>query len=344
MRRSPRNAMSQVCLYDDNINNLKAAFKDPLASEQNILTLFTYLPSPSISITIGSWLSRLTSGPMTDVKQMNNNHFRAFLFLLLAAALWSMGGVFIKGITWSPLTLAGMRSLIAVLGLLLWRRTWRVRFSRIMVMGAVVYAATLISFVTATKLTTAANAILLQYTAPVYVVLFGAWFLGEHLQRRDIVTTIVVLLGMGLFFLDQLSASGFLGNLVAIFSGLCFGWLVLLLRKQKDANPMDTVFLGNLLVVLLTCPFFGSLDLKAANWIGITIMGLLQIALPYILYTAAIRHVRAIEAILVPTLEPILNPVWVFLFLGETPGFYALLGGLVVVGSILVHQMKRKAA
>lgn len=265
-------------------------------------------------------------------------HTRAFIYLLLAATLWSLGGVLIKGIPWPALTLAGVRSLVAFIFFILIRRGWKIRFTAVMCFGALAYAATLISFVLATKMTTAANAILLQYTAPVYVAIFSVWFLKENVQRSDIAIMALVLGGMGLFFLDKLSTTGLVGNLVAIFSGLCFGWLVLLLRKQKAGTPLDTVILGNLLVVLFCLPFLNQIDAHPAHWIGIIILGVLQIAVAYILYTLAIREVRAIEAILITTLEPILNPTWVFLFLGERPGHWALLGGSLVIGAILLHQ------
>ena len=267
------------------------------------------------------------------------SHTRSLLQMTAAAALWSIGGVLIKGISWPALTLAGMRSLVALVFFLIWRGGWKVRYSPTMLLGALAYALTLISFVSATKLTTAANAILLQYTAPIYVALFGIWFLKEKIHRHDLLTMVLVIAGMALFFLDKLSTSGTLGNLIAIFSGVSFAWLVLLLRKQKDASPIDTVILGNLLVVLICLPFYGGLDSRPGNWIGIVVMGVLQIAVPYILFTQAIRHVRAIEAILVPTLEPILNPVWVFLFLGERPGHWALIGGVIVIASLLLHQL-----
>lgn len=266
-------------------------------------------------------------------------HTRALIYLLLAAALWSLGGVLIKGIPWPALALAGVRSLVAFLFFIIIRRGWKVRFTPVMVLGALAYALTLISFVAATKMTTAANAILLQYTAPIYIALFGVWFLKEKVSWSDMTTMGIVLGGMGLFFLDKLSTTGFFGNLIAIFSGLCFGWLVMLLRKQKEGTPLDTVILGNLLVVIFCLPFLGQIDTHPAHWLGIIILGVLQIAVAYILYTLAIREVRAIEAILVTTLEPILNPAWVFLFLGERPGKWALLGGSLVIGAILLHQL-----
>jgi len=268
-----------------------------------------------------------------------NRREHPFLLLLAAALLWSLGGVLIKLIPWSALTLAGMRSLVALVVFILWDRGWKVRWSLPMLLGAVCYAATLISFVGATKLTSAANAILLQYTAPVHIALFGAWFLGEKIRKRDMATIVLVLGGMTLFFLDHLTLSGRWGNLVGIFSGITFAWMILFLRRQKDARPLDTVILGNLLVVLTTLPFWKGIDTHPGHWGGILVLGALQIALPYRLYTRAICQVRAIEAILVPTLEPLLNPLWVFLFVGEQPGTWAFLGGAVVLGSVLGHQL-----
>lgn len=262
---------------------------------------------------------------------------KALLVIALVAILWSSGGVLIKLVSWNPLALAGIRSLIGAVFLLLVARGRRFNFSPMVLAGALAYAATLITFVAATKLTTAANAILLQYTAPIYVALLGGWFLHEHINWKDWLAIFAVLGGMAFFFLGKLSLTGMNGNLLAISSGLFFAWLVLLLRKQKDANPLQSIIMGNILTFLIGLPFCRDLQLTKGNIAGILALGIFQIAIPYFLYSIAIRYVRAFDAILVMTLEPILNPIWVWLIIAEVPGLWSMVGGLIVIVAILLH-------
>ena len=161
--------------------------------------------------------------------------------MAICALLWSAGGLLLKSVDWHPLAVGGGRGLIAAAFLMLALRRWRIRFTPVMLGAALAYAGTTLLFASATKLTTAANAILLQYTAPVYIALLGSWFLGERATRIDWITIGVVLGGMALFFFDQLSAAGFLGNMLAIASGVAFAAMTLLLRKQKDASPADSL-------------------------------------------------------------------------------------------------------
>ncbi|GIX47715.1 MAG: hypothetical protein KatS3mg131_1926 [Candidatus Tectimicrobiota bacterium] len=203
--------------------------------------------------------------------------------------------------------------------------------------GALAHAASVLLFVVATKLTTAANAILLTYTAPVYVALLSAWLLGERVTSADWLTILVVLGGMGLFFVERLSLAGWWGNLCAIGAGMAFAWVVLCLRQQKEASLLETVLLGNVLAALAGLPFmFGALP-DAAGWLALLLAGTLQMGLSFVLYATAIQRVRAIEAILIPVLEPLFNPLWVFLALGERPSRWALLGGAVVVAAVTLR-------
>jgi drug/metabolite transporter (DMT)-like permease len=260
--------------------------------------------------------------------------YRAIIFLLIAATLWSSGGLLIKLVSWNPVAIAGLRSLIAVLILLVFFRHSRLSWSFYQIGGAVAYAVTVILFVVATKLTTAANAILLQYTAPVYVALLGAWFLGESTQWFDWTIIFVVIGGMVLFFLDHLTAGNLLGNGFAILSGLSFSFLILFLRKQKNESPLGSVILGNLLTGLIGLPFMFESMPSPMSWVGLILLGVVQLGLSYVLYSEAIKHVTALEAVLIPGIEPILNPIWVFLILGEVPGKWALAGGFIVFISV----------
>ena len=259
---------------------------------------------------------------------------QAVIFLAAAAVLWSTGGLLIKLVTWNPLAIAGVRSAIATVVIVLVVRRPRLNFSAAQVACALAYAGTVVLFPVATKYTTAANAILLQYTAPVYIALFGAWFLGERTRLLDWLTILIVLGGMALFLLDGLKTGDWLGNGLALLSAVSYAALVLLLRRLKDASPIDAVILGNIFAALIGLPFvFGALP-GAMSWLGLLLLGVFQLALPYLLYVRAIRHVTALEAVLVPVIEPILNPLWVMLWLGERPSGLALVGGLIVMGAV----------
>jgi len=174
-----------------------------------------------------------------------NKTTSAVILLLITAVLWSTGGVLIKYVSWNPIAIAGMRSAIASLIMIAVVGKPRLTWSGVQIGGAVAYMATVVLFVLATKLTSAANAILLQYTGPIYVALFGRWFLGERTTRLDWITIAVVIIGMTLFFMDSLSSDGMLGNCIAIASGVAFAWLALFLRKQKEERPEDSIILGN---------------------------------------------------------------------------------------------------
>lgn len=259
---------------------------------------------------------------------------QAILFLIAAATLWSSGGALIKFISWNPIAIAGARSLIAALVMLVFQRQLHFTWSATQIGGALAYAGTVILFVSANKLTTAANAILLQYTAPVYAAVLSAWLLKEKASKLDWLTIFVVLGGMSLFFLDQLSVGNIAGNICGILSGVTFAFCAVLLRKQKDGSPLESVILGNILTALIGLPFMFQSAPTSSSWIPLIILGIFQLGISYIFYASAIRYVTALEAILIPVIEPILNPVWVFLAMGETPGPWAFIGGIIVLFSV----------
>jgi len=269
---------------------------------------------------------------------------RAVLFLIIAAVLWSSGGLLIKLVEWNPVAIAGTRSAIAALVILAFRRRMRLNWSLAQLGGAVCYAATVILFVMATKWTTAANAILLQYTAPIYVALLSYWFLRERITQRDLMAIVAAFGGMILFFLDDLSGGGIAGNIIAILSGVAFAGTALFLRKQKDGSPIESVFLGNIVAFLIGIPFMLQAVPNATSWLGLILLGVFQLGCSYILYAEAMKHVTALEGILIPVIEPVLNPIWVFLLLKEKPGGWAVLGGTIVLVSIIsrcLHTLRQ---
>lgn len=262
---------------------------------------------------------------------------KAIIFMMLAAILWSIGGVLIKGVDWHPMSISGGRSIIAALIIGLAFRKEKLSFSKSQLAGAAAYCACVILFVTATKLTTAANAILLQYTAPIYVALLSSWLLGENVSRRDWFTIFAVCCGMIFFFLDKVTAGGTLGNLYAIGSGISFALFTLFMRMQKEESPYGSVLLGNVFTFFLSFPFWSHNSMDAANITGILLLGIFQLGLSYVFYSYAIRYVEALKATLITSIEPILNPIWVFLLFHEQPGFYSMFGGFVVLAAILLR-------
>jgi len=261
----------------------------------------------------------------------------ALVLLVLCAVLWSTGGILIKWIALPALAIAGMRSAIAAVVLLLALREWRGPWSWWHVSGALAGAASMLGFVVATKLTTAANAIFLVYTAPLYVALLSAWVLREPLRGADWLTLLLVLLGMGCFCSEQLTPEGWVGNLCALGSGLALAWLVVCLRKHAATSPLRILLLANILVAVAGVPFMFKPLPDPASWGGLLFAGVVQLGVSAVLYSKAIPHVRAIEAILIPVIEPVLNPVWVWLLIGEVPSGWALLGGAIVVGAVTAH-------
>lgn len=263
---------------------------------------------------------------------------RAIILIFLTALLWSSGGVLIKSIPLSPMAIAGSRSLIAALFLLIFLKTVKTREWRYVVSGAICYAATVILFVAANKLTTAANVILLQYSSPIWIALIGAWFLREKARLVDWIFIITLISGIFLFFLDELTLDGKWGNVLAIGAGVAFAGTILHMRKLKDASPLQMIFFGNLFAALFCLPFFASnINDVTEHWLLLGILGLFQLGLPYILYSIAIKSVHAIEANLISSIEAILNPLWVFILIQEKPGFWSFIGGGIVFLTVTLY-------
>jgi drug/metabolite transporter (DMT)-like permease len=259
--------------------------------------------------------------------------------LIFAAVLWSSSGVLIKVTDWHPLAILSGRSAVAAILFLAYLRPKRLQWTRLQVIGAIFVVAAQLGFIMATKLTTAANAIFLQYAAPIYVILFGWWLLGERPQRADWLAMPVIFAGLLLFLGEDLTWSGFAGNALAIFSGVAMAALIVTMRLQKDGNPANTILLGNFIGAAVGLPWLLRASFTPANVAIITYLGLFQFGLAFILYSAAIKHVPALEATLLLMLEPILNPIWVFLVIGERPGQAAMLGAALVLSAVFLRAL-----
>jgi len=264
-------------------------------------------------------------------------HTRSIAQLVGASLLWSLAGVLFKHVEWSGLAAAAGRGLIA--GAFLLAVSWRsVRFtwSPLQLGAAAAYAVCTLLFALANKMTTAANAILLQYTAPVWAALLGAWILHERPTKGDWLTVGVVFGGLGLFLYDGLQLGQVWGVLAGLASGIGFGAMPVLLRKQPGGATLEPIILGNFLAALVGIPALLSAPaLPASGWTALFLLGIVQLGFAYLLYARAIRHVTALEAVLIPILEPVLNPLWVMLAVGERPSGVALVGGAIVLGAVI---------
>jgi drug/metabolite transporter, DME family len=275
------------------------------------------------------------------------------LLVLGAAILWSTGGLFIKATHLSPTELSFGRSLLAAITIAIFTRREGFGLNRISALTSILYAALLILFVMATKKTTAANAIFLQYTAPVYVLILEPVFYKEKFRLRDLITVAVCIGGMSLFFVGKLRPEHVSGNLLALASGVCFALFFLLLRHStaRDVNRASSAIYGNLIVVLICAPaFFGAMQrgIGAGDLARIAYLGIVQIGFAYLLFTLAMaRGVRSLDAGIIGYIEPVLNPIWVFLFIGERPSGWAIVGGAIIITSVMAHMIietKTKAA
>ena len=273
------------------------------------------------------------------IKIVKNKRNEAVLLLIFSSILWSLGGVFIKLVQWNPIAIAGMRSLISTIFIVSVVRKVKLDFSKDMILGALAYTATVILFVSATKLTTSANAIMLQYTAPIFVAFLSYVILEEEIEKVDWITIVVVFFGMILFFVGKLETKNLLGNLFAILSGITFALIAIYMRKQKDKSPIESIILGNIITAIVSIPFMLQSMPSKMSWLGLLLLGTIQLGLPYILYSKAIKSVTAIEAVLIPVIEPLLNPVWTFIVLNERPGIWAIIGGFIVLMAITLNQV-----
>ncbi len=268
--------------------------------------------------------------------------YSPLLLVLAAAIIWSTGGLFIKWTALSGLELSFGRSLLAAIIVAIFTRREGFGLNRVTGLASLLYAALLLLFVLATKETTAANAIFLQYTAPLYVLILEPLLYQEKFRRRDLLTVIACVIGMSLFFVGKLRPQDVTGNLLALASGLCFAFYFLLLRHSsaRQVNRASSVIYGNLLVVLLCAPagLAALPDLTRFDALVVLYLGVVQIGVAYTLFTLGMaRGIRSLDAGIVGYIEPVLNPIWVFLVLGERPSKWALIGGAIIISAVLVH-------
>jgi drug/metabolite transporter, DME family len=269
---------------------------------------------------------------------------RGVLWIVAAALLWSTGGIGIKGIADSPLKVTFYRSLFAAIALFavfgrdVWgRRRWK--STAAFIAAIICYGACLTAFVIATRWTTAANAIFLQYAGVIWVLLLSPLVVREPMRARDVIAIVVAISGMALFFVGKFETRGMAGNAMALVSSVFFAGLILALRREHDAAQAAVTW-GNLVLALAVLPFVAhDLALTPKSFGVLAFLGLFQIALAYAFFVRGLKYVTATQASLTGMLEPVANPIWVFLLLGERPSLFAIAGGVIVLAAIAWHTL-----
>lgn len=288
---------------------------------------------------------------VSSIQKTTHSPIPPALYVVAAVALWSTGGLLIKLTTFDALTVNCGRSFFAavVVGIFTYKKG--LRLDLFTIFTSFLYAGTLSCFVYANKATTAANAIFLQYTAPIYILILAPFVLKERFDFRDLITVVVCLCGMVLFFVDdtatQSAPNVLVGNIVALVSGVFFGLYILFLRHPRSLqrNPAVSVFYGNLLIVIIMAPFILAdppTSATASDIISIVVLGVFQIGVSYMLFTHGIASgVRPMDASIIGFIEPTFNPIWVYLFVGERPSGWAVGGGIVILLTVMMHTLRQ---
>lgn len=274
------------------------------------------------------------------IEQKSKNSNGIYL-VLIAAMLFSIGGLCIKMVPWSPLAINGARSLISVMVLATYLKIikHKIVINRAVLFGAVCMTGTTSLFCVANKLTTAANAIVLQFTAPIFVILLMWVLKNEKPKKLDILACVVVFSGIICFFVDGLLVGNMIGNSIAVLSGICYAG-VFMMNSFEKSDAISSVFLGHALSAVTGIGFvFGETDFGSQAIIGIILLGVFQMAIAYIFMSKGLEQVSAITASLTTAIEPILNPLLVAFFWGEMISPLSLVGAAMVIVGVIGYTL-----
>jgi len=259
--------------------------------------------------------------------------------MVAASICWSFGGLCIKLIPWNAMSIIGLRALLAALVFIIYRRSVKIDFTPGNILAALCLSATTILFVFANKLTTAAAAILLQFSAPIFIILILLVFYRKKPTLVEVIAVFVTLSGMLLFFADRLDGGGLYGNILAIVSGLTFAG-VFVCNKRPDTDPGQALLLGFLINAVICMPFaFFEVTADPAAWGLVLFLGIVQVGIAYVFFSIGIKRTSVLLACLITALEPVLNPLWVALAVGEVPGLFAITGGAIIVLTVLGYNL-----
>jgi len=269
-----------------------------------------------------------------------SEHNKGIIAVFLTAILWSSGGLLIKLVTLNSMQISFFRCAIAAIVFAMMFRKRVLMVNKLSLFNSLAYAAVLILFVIATKTTTAANAIFLQSTAPIYVLIFEPILTKTHWERINIITIVICFLGMILFFMGDLTPGDIQGNIAALLAGVAFAAFFLGMRKNDPQYGESSIFYGNIMVTLFCIPFVTDMNtISLENFTLVTLLGVFQIAFAYALFSYGIKRIIAVEASIISLFEPVLNPIWVFIGYGEVPSFYAIIGGIIIITAITARTI-----
>jgi len=270
-----------------------------------------------------------------------NEHQTGIVAIVLAAILWSSGGLFVKLITLTPMQISFFRCSIAAITFAVMLRKKILLYNPLTFLNSFFYAGVLIFYVIAMKTTTAANAIFLQSTAPIYVLIFEPLFNNTKYQKSNIVTIIICFLGMILFFLGDLTPGQLEGNIFGLMSGILFAAFFLGMKRNDKRYQQSSIFWGNILVSVICLPFMFSIEqLNFSQLWMVSFLGVFQIAIAYAFFSYGLKKVMAVEASIIAMIEPVLTPVWVFIGFGEVPATTAIIGGIIILTAISIRTLQ----
>ena len=271
------------------------------------------------------------------------------LFIALSAIAWSFSGVLSQGLNWNGFSKTGVRGIVAALIFALFRKTFRVKITLGLVLGALAVALTSLLYMSATLYTSASNAIVLQYSMPAYVILLNLLFFRQKPSKRDIITVLFIMFGVLLCCMEGLTGGGMLGNALSLLSGLTFA-LVFFASRLPGCDPISYSYLGNVFSIAMAVSLFFdpnvhfipiqtySSSMIAMDFTKALLLGV-SLGIGYLFFSLGIKKTTAVSAAVITNLEPVLNPVWVFVFLGVWPGIFGILGTVIVLVTVTVHSV-----
>ena len=274
------------------------------------------------------------------------SHRMSILAMVGASLCFSTGGLLIKMIPWNPLAINGTRTLIGgiLIGLFILFTKHKLVFSKTVFLGAICMAGVTTLFTIANKITTAGNAVLLQYTAPVWIIILMTLFFRKRPKRIEVFTIVIVMIGIGCFFFESLSSGGLVGDLFALLSGICYAGMFLI-NQFEEGDALSSIFFGQLACGLVFSPMvMRETAFSAQIWCCILTLGIVQVGLAYILFSFGTKYTDPVTASVINSIEPILNPVLVAVFYGERLGKLSIAGAVIVILGILFYQSKQSIA
>jgi drug/metabolite transporter (DMT)-like permease len=270
--------------------------------------------------------------------------------MFVCASLWSIAGIFFKLIDWNPFVIAGFRSLIAAAAVRAYMlaTNQKVVITKNVLISMFFLSATFLCFVSANKLTTSANAIVLQFTSPIFLLIFSALVFRQKFKTSDILTVLGTVGGIAVFFLGSLSDGQISGDIIAVISGVTMAGMYISVGKTAGNEKMSGILFGHILTAAVGIPFL-FFTKGTVSWVSVSaiiVLGIFQLGIPYILYGLASSNCPPLACNLIAAVEPLLNPVWVLIFNGERPGLFSIIGGIIVITAVtaqcVLHDKKAK--